>query len=291
MSRLLQGLLGSLGAGLVALLLIAAPPAASQPSEQHDPKLNIPFGMPGKAKKSPDSHEAYLIERPQYVLSYNNKTKTPNWVSWQLTHHDLGKADRGPFKPDPLLPKGFTHITEAPYTGSGFDRGHMCPFADRSATQEDGDATFYMTNIVPQSPHSNQKGWERMETYCRNLAKHGKQLIICCGPWGVGGEGKHGKADTIGSGKGIITVPAKLWKVVLVLKKDEVPSKATRTIAVIVPNDQSVDHHWPKYRVAVSKVEEMTGLNFWPKLTKSVAKAIKAEADDTDIHVDVPKGK
>lgn len=26
----------------------------------------------------------YLIERPQYSLSYNNSKKIPNWVSWQL---------------------------------------------------------------------------------------------------------------------------------------------------------------------------------------------------------------
>ena len=65
----------------------------------------------------------------------------------------------------------------------------MCPAHDRSAEQKDIEATFYMTNIVPQSPASNQRGWERLEDYCRTLAKRGHELYVVCGPHGVGGEG------------------------------------------------------------------------------------------------------
>lgn len=64
-----------------------------------------------RRQRNIDNNEAYLIERPQFVLSYNGKKHNPNWVSWQLRKSDLGKADRGPFEPDPLLPKGFLKIT------------------------------------------------------------------------------------------------------------------------------------------------------------------------------------
>ncbi|HZZ79869.1 MAG TPA: DNA/RNA non-specific endonuclease [Gemmataceae bacterium] len=93
---------------------------------------NIRFGMPSPAKKDANHRDAYLIARPQYVLSYNATTRTPNWVSWVLRKSDIGNAKRGAFKPDPLLPAGFTQVTSAAYTGSGFHRGHMCPAADRS---------------------------------------------------------------------------------------------------------------------------------------------------------------
>ena len=54
------------------------------------------------------------------------------------------------------------------YRGSGFDRGHLCPAADRSATSQDMDATFLMTNMVPQSPDLNRKTWVKLAEYARD---------------------------------------------------------------------------------------------------------------------------
>jgi endonuclease G len=239
MSRLLLRLAPCLLAlaAFLPIALPAAPPATTRQPEE--PNANIRFGIPAPADaKSPD---AYLIERPQYVLSYNASKKIPNWVCWRLRKEDIGPALRGPFEPDPLLPKGFPKVTTHVYDRCGFDRGHMCPAKDRSATQEDCNATFYLTNVLPQSPNSNRKGWERMEEYCRTLARQGKVLYIACGPAGVAGEGSNGQAEEIGKGKVKVTVPAKLWKVVLVLPNLEAePRKNTRVIAVIMPNDQSI---------------------------------------------------
>ncbi|HZZ80646.1 MAG TPA: hypothetical protein VFE62_19240 [Gemmataceae bacterium] len=61
------------------LLLLVAPLAA-----QDTTNPNIRFGMPSPAKADSNHREAYLVARPQYVLSYNAKTRTPNWVSWVL---------------------------------------------------------------------------------------------------------------------------------------------------------------------------------------------------------------
>src|SRR5262245_28889273 len=146
---------------------------------------NIRFGMPAEAKTDPANKEAYLIDRPQYVLSYNDNTKNPNWVCWNLTKSDIGETDRDKsFEPDPELPKGFRRIRHADYTGFGFDRGHMCPSKDRSDTPENNNITFYMTNIVPQSPDCNRKGWKQLEEHCREIAEQGNELYIACGPHG-----------------------------------------------------------------------------------------------------------
>jgi endonuclease G len=43
--------------------------------------------------------------KPQFVLSYNSKTKTANWVSSQLNRSWIGTADRqGNFHADDTLP-------------------------------------------------------------------------------------------------------------------------------------------------------------------------------------------
>ena len=62
---------------LLALLWAASALSAEEPNR------NVRFGLPSPAKADPRQREDYLIERPQYVLSYNAKTRTPNWVSWE----------------------------------------------------------------------------------------------------------------------------------------------------------------------------------------------------------------
>src|SRR5262249_41896615 len=145
---------------------------------------------------------------------------------------------------------------------------------------------FLMTNIMPQAPHNNQRGWERLEHYCRELAKEGKELHIVAGPHGRGGQGSLGFSNKIGSGKATVTVPAHTWKVILVLpKKGATPTKHTRTIAAIFPNTQGVDFFWPAHRVSINDVEELTGLNFFPDIPEAVAAVLKANVDDTDVDV------
>ncbi len=273
-----------------ALLAALAPLAAREPARPPKPNPNAPFGFPAPAEAEPSARENYLIDRPQYVLSYNGKLRRPNWVCWRLRADDLGKAVRGPFQPDPLLPRGFAHVTSHVYDGSGFDRGHMCPAQDRSRSQQDMDATFYTTNIVPQSPACNQKGWERLESYCRELAKQDHVLYLCCGPSGVGGTGKDGFKEWIGKGRVEVAVPAKVWKVALVLPREGAePRKNTRAIAVIMPNDQTVGFDWAKYRVSVRAVEKLTGYTFFREVPEETAAAIKDRVDDVAVRVPRPR--
>ena len=48
------------------------------------------------------------------------------------------------------------------YSGSGFDRGHNCPSADRTGSTADNTATFLMTNMMPQAPTNNQQTWAHL---------------------------------------------------------------------------------------------------------------------------------
>ncbi|MDY3556059.1 DNA/RNA non-specific endonuclease [Gemmata sp. JC717] len=259
---------------------LAAVPSAAQPLKPLANR-NVRFGMPGEAKADPDNKEAYLIERPQYVLSYNDKRKTANWACWQLAKKDIGKVARGAFAPDKGLPKDFAAIGSGVYTGSGFDRGHLVPSKDRSDTEADNDAVFLMTNVVPQSPKCNQGAWEKFERYCRELAEDGKELYIAAGPYGIGGTAGDGtRKITIGKHAPFVTVPASVWKVVLVLDRGTNPNRHSRAIAIWMPNDGTVDEYdWAKYRVPVAEVEKKTKLKFFPLVTEEVATALKDKAD------------
>ncbi|RYG62776.1 hypothetical protein EON80_22485, partial [bacterium] len=89
---------------------------------------NLLLGNPTSAGQSPDN---YLLERPQYSMSYNRTKGGPNWVAWHTDASDLGDTERGKFVPDPELPAGW-QIRPADYKGTGYDRGHLCPSGDRT---------------------------------------------------------------------------------------------------------------------------------------------------------------
>lgn len=266
--------------------------AALPPESYH-----LVMGNPSAAKEdATHSKNNFLMKKRYYALSYNNEKGIPNWVSWHLSHEYLGTAPRKPrFDTDSTLPHGFNAITHNDYTGSGFDRGHMCPHSDRAFDQEMSFATFIMTNILPQSHENNAGSWESLEQYGRYLAdRQRKDLFIVSGPIGKGGVGKNGPAETIANGK--VVVPKSVFKVILVTDRDDHQPDPrawvdadSRLIAVIMPNDRTVpDDNWPQYRTTVEEVEKQTGYKFFSEITTDNFKEKKKHVDAERI-IRIPK--
>ncbi len=254
----------------------------------HAESLDLQMGNPSGATRSVFNADNYLMEKEHFTLSYNNSKGTPNWVCWRLEASDLGDAPRASFHPDETLPGGFKRITPQDYTGSGFDRGHMCPHSDRSANPGMSAATFVMSNIIPQSPPVNQKAWAQLEMYCRNLVeRHSKKLYIVSGPAGQGGTGTEGFKNIIGE-RFKVVVPAQCWKVIMVLDAEggddlQKVNEQTRLIAVIMPNNMSVGQDWSRFRVPVRDVESLTGYKFFSKVPANIIEPLKEKADDEHI--------
>jgi endonuclease G len=158
----------------------------------------------------------------------------------------------------------------------------LCPSDDRDGSVTDNEATFLMTNIVPQSPNSNRETWVALETYCRKLASSGNELYIIAGVLGQGGSGSNGgTTKTLAGGK--IVVPESLWKVIVILPVGDNDSDRingqTRIIAIRIPNRQSVKSNWGDYRVSVDDLEDLTGYDFLPNLSKSLQKQLESQVD------------
>jgi endonuclease G len=258
----------------------------------HAADVDLLMGNPSQASPDPSQQNNFLMNKPFFALSYNNGQGTPNWVSWHLTKEHFGDAPRKrQFDSDDALPSGFTKITHRDYTNSGFDRGHMCPRSDRDKTTAMSFATFVMTNIVPQSNESNAGAWNQLELYARSLVTdEGKELYIIAGPQGIRGEGRNGFKNIIADGK--VTVPNKVWKVIMVLDANDNDQDVervdadTRLIAVIMPNDRSVPQdNWWRYRVSVKDVEELTGYTFFDKVSADIINPLKEEVDSEFIPV------
>lgn len=235
------------------------------------------MGNPSNAASSvASSIDNYLMVKPQYVLSYNSKTKTANWVSWQLNRSWIGAADRQDnFRPDDSLPDAWYKVRPNDYTGSGYDRGHIAPSADRTRNEADNSNTFLMTNMMPQVPELNRGLWGDLEEYCRELVQQGKELYIVAGP--VGRKGSIGRKEKI-------AVSAKNWKVIVVLDRQGLGMQGitadTRTIAVMMPNDASVKGKgWKSFRVSVTRIERETGLNFFLNVPPQIQQVIENKVD------------
>jgi endonuclease G len=219
-----------------------------------------------------DPHDDLLIDRRYWVASYNPKRHVPNWVAWRVVAADLGVIHRrDSFRPDDLLPFGIVAVKATDYRGSGHDRGHMCPSADRTATAEANDSTFLMTNMQPQLHALNAGPWEGLETYERELAMTGKQVQIVAG--GIFGPA----TSTIGPG---IAVPTANFKIVVVLEPGQTAAEVglhTRVFAVVMPNSPSAARtRWPQYLVSVDEVERRSGYDFLRDVRDEIEVVIEA---------------
>lgn len=251
------------------------------------------FGNPSDAEASVENSKNYLMEKPQFILSYNSETLNPNWVAWHLCRDDLGDADRADtFRPDKTLPAEWYAVRKQDYKFPfyGFDRGHLCPSADRTANTEDNSMTFLMTNMVPQAPDNNRIVWVALEKYEREVVLQGKEAYIFAGPYGKGGIGDKGYFEEIpvslkdGTEISII-VPSHTWKIILFLPDGEedferlARGDEVEILAVCVPNEKGCGKNgsWQQYLCSVNYIEEITGYDFFGLLEDDLEDALESK--------------
>gem|GEM_PF-1250467 len=262
-------------------------PALDQGHAENSPLF---FGNPSDSIADTAAAENYLMEKPQFTICYNSDTLNPNWVAWHLSRSDLGEADRADtFRPDPELPSEWYAVRKQDYKfpAYGFDRGHICPSADRTANTEDNSMTFLMTNMVPQAPDNNRIVWVALEKYEREVVLQGKEAYIFAGPLGVGGTGDKGYFESIPlklkDGTELsITVPAYTWKIIMFLPEGDddfsrIASEA-EVLAVCVPNEKGCGKNgsWQQYLCSINYIEENTGYNFFELLDDELEENIES---------------
>jgi endonuclease G len=247
------------------------------------PSVHLAMGNPSNATADLLQPNNYLMEKPSFALAYNRDKGTPNWVSWHLENQWTGSLPRtDTFRADPAVSPDWYRVQSTDYFASGFDRGHMTPNADRDnpASIPLNQETFLMSNMVPQAPNNNQGPWADLENFLRTLSP-ANEIYVVAGPAGAGGAGDNGPATTIANGR--VTVPAYTWKVALVIPNgDDDLSRvnaASRTIAVIMPNQNSINSDWHAYLTTVDAVEALTGYDFFANVPDIVENSIEAGID------------
>ena len=243
-----------------------------QPDEEAD---NLLLGNPSGATSDPANATNYLLVRPEFTTGYNAQRGTPTWTCWHVGPADLSHAAprQNDFRPDPALPRQFYAVTPKSYARSGFDKGHNCPSADRSSSLDANSATFLMSNMVPQAPHNNQQTWAHLEEYTRTQVDAGQEAYVLMGCYGRGGTGSAGPVQTLDEGR--VTVPARIWKVVVFLPNgpddlQRIAAGQGRIVAIDTPNDNALSPDWKQYLTTINTIEAATGLDLLSALPSAV---------------------
>lgn len=244
---------------------------------------NLVLGNPSNATEDVANIGNYLMKEGYYTVSYNKDRGISNWVSWHVVSSDFGSTPRqDDFRANQNLPAGWYKVDNISYSTTGFDRGHMCPSADRTASIAANSSTFLMTNIVPQAPNNNQITWANLEDYSRSLVQAGNEIYVIAGSYGEGGIANGGLTTTIDNSR--ITVPAMLWKVIVVLPNGSNDlnrvSNATRVITVLMPNINTVNADWRSYRTSVDFIEAETGYDLLSNVSTGIQAVVEARVDN-----------
>lgn len=213
----------------------------------------------------PTSTTNQLIQHAYYTLSYNEKAEQAEWVAYELKRNFVKNSayKRPYFIVDPIVKTGSADWRN--YKKSGYDKGHLCPAADMEFEINAYNDTFFTSNISPQLHEFNGGIWNRLEQKVRFWAlKYDGVYVV------TGGVLKNSK-KTIGNEK--VVVPEYFYKIIL----DEY--KGTyKMIAFLVPNKKSSMPLF-HYVVSVDSLEQMTGIDFFPKLNDRIENDLEKNTD------------
>ncbi len=209
-----------------------------------------------------DSQSLEYLTNTGYIAAYSNIYKTPVWVAYKISGSAPYSYNRrkGRFLLDSRVTLPVRHKD---YTNSGFSRGHMAPaYGIHTRYGKDaGRETFFMTNIVPQYQSLNGGIWKKIEIKVANTYSLDREDIwVITGPI-FGKSPNHMKSG--------VSIPIAYFKI-LVDDDDNVPD----IMSYLIPHNRNLESS-AAYLTSADKIEELTGLDFFPFLDDSLERDLE----------------
>lgn len=203
-----------------------------------------------------------IIKHTYYTLAYSEADEQAYWVFYHLTPELINgtQTRTEDFRPDPLVSTG--SATLADYSGSGYDRGHLCPAADMTLNKTSMSESFYLSNMSPQQPSFNRGIWSKLESKVRDwVGEYGDLYVVSAGIL-------TDKLGVIGADE--VTVPKSYYKVIY--------SEKNGMIALILPN-QGSSQGLETFVVSIDEVEKKTGIDFFSGLDDKVESQLESSVE------------
>lgn len=210
---------------------------------------------------------ACIIEYSGYTVSYDEASRIPVWVAYELTGDEANGTISRRGKNFRLDEK--TCVIQADnydYRGSGWSRGHMAPAGDFKWDEQAMWDTFYYTNCCPQDEKLNNGSWNVLENKVRTWAREFGSIYVVTGP--IIGQNQGGKIGPHG-----IVVPDAFFKAVLVYSNEEYHG-----IGFVMFNNSEPQRLRDSY-LSINELEKVTGLDFFPEMDDSVEEKVEDAVD------------
>lgn len=284
--------------------IVPRPNAGPTPAERAKLRTSTgPWGPPEKLW--PVGRTTYLYYA-EFVLEHSAADRIPLWVE-----HHLKAEPRVSYRPpastwhsDKNLPAdGRAELAD--YTGwkDVYDRGHMAPNGD-FPTKSSKEATFVLSNAVPQDSEMNQQLWNNLEQMVRDWADARGEAYVITGPMFYDPEddpdspGPHadGLINYSVIGPHLVAVPTHLFKIVLAPRTRAAAGSTNpgdwEAISFVFENRSygTSNFPWTQGLRSVRWIENRTGLNFFPDMNPASQDALESATRTSLWTLDAPEG-
>jgi endonuclease G len=210
----------------------------------------------------PQSH--FILDKKGFVVGFDGRTRNASWVYEKLNCDSLEKKkikrSHYLFTQDLSIPDPFRAKNED-FQNSGFDRGHLCPFAD--LPDSCAGESFLLSNICPQSPSMNRGTWNQLENHVRSLISKYKELHIITLPLYLPETEKDGKRYVHYQvlGETGVAVPTHFAKAIFAQRD------GTIEVFVYLLPDRTIERNatLDSFKTSLEHVEKISGV-FFPEL-------------------------
>ena len=202
----------------------------------------------------------------EFALEYSIAKKHSKWVAWRLHKGHLGSGRTDAWQFDPRIPAQYSPVRN---DFSGYERGHMCPSADRNNNDPMNWETFMYSNMSPQvGAGFNQGIWATLETKIRGWVGGGDTLYVCCG-------GTVLKESDISSytSPSSMAVPKYYFKVVL---RKKVNTTDYDAIGFWFENRRYTETLSVTHAKTIDQIETLTGIDFFYNLPEDVQTQVES---------------
>jgi endonuclease G len=214
----------------------------------------------------PSSTSSTIYTNEAYSFSYIEEFEQSEWVAYELSSSDIINSDykRPYFKQDKSVKTKSADWRN--FKNSGYNKGHLCPAADRKSSYEMFELTFLTSNASPQMYSFNSGIWNRLEQKVRYWAHRYDGVYIITG--GVLGD------DLKTIGKEGVAVPNFFYKIILTKDRKNM-------IGFLMPHQESKKQLY-SFVVPVDEIEKITGIDFFKDLPDDLENSLEANKGYTN---------
>ena len=239
------------------------------------------FTIHGVPKNQNQDDTLTILINHGYCVAFSKKYNQPLWAAYQVSKAKIGiDYERFPFFVDDTRLDIENRIGAETF-GGGFDLGHLVPNAaiNKQYGKLSQMETFLMSNISPQKSGLNQGVWQKLEAEILNnypYAGDGKSNKSHV--WIIVGPVFSNSPEYITRKNGVkVAIPDSFYCILVRTRAYpyDSPGSSDYLAFLFSQNLEKKQKLETTFITPINEIEKLTGLNFFPNLTKAMENKIE----------------